>query len=157
MVVGMTALTDATVVHTIETGSVVQGAAQAPVAEIASSGVTLLMPAAVGSLLDSGMGIGHAAKRTVSARYFAPGDRIMAVQYRKVRFSWFSSRSLDKAYLEKGNRWIIDSSIARSEVDEDEEDVTMAEVEDVSIQDLKGVVKIVPGIGSNGDTFVLLE
>jgi|SRR5579859_1176834 len=157
MVVGMITLRDATITHTIETRSVVRGIAQAPVTEISSPGLTGLRAVAVGTLLDSGMGIGHAAKRTIGARYFAPGERVMAVQYRKTRFSWFSRRSLDKAYLEKGNRWIIDSSIARSEEDEDIEDVITAEVEDLSKEDLKGLRKRVYEIGANSETFVLLE
>ncbi len=154
MVVGLIALKDTTVVRTFETNSVIQGEAQAPITEIVSSGLALLMPGAIGSILDSGMGGGRAAGRAIGARYFAPGDRIMAVQYRKVRFSWFSSRSMDKAYLEKGNRWIIDSSLARSEY-EDDEDVIMAELEDITVEDIETQTKEVFEIGEDGDQFVL--
>lgn len=37
----------------------------------------------------------------------APGEQIYAVQYRKLRFNWFSSRHVDKAELERDNRWKV--------------------------------------------------
>jgi hypothetical protein len=38
-------------------------------------------------------------------QYMAQGEQIIAVQYRKVCFSFFSSKSVDKATLAKGTRW----------------------------------------------------
>ena len=35
----------------------------------------------------------------------APGEQINAVQYRKAKFKWYSSRNLDLAQLEKGSMW----------------------------------------------------
>jgi hypothetical protein len=46
----------------------------------------------------------------------AAGEQIHAVQYRKVRFRWFSSRDLDRATLEKGNRWKVHGSLRGQEV-----------------------------------------
>jgi hypothetical protein len=37
----------------------------------------------------------------------AIGEQICAVQYRKVRFKWFSSRDLDTAALDKETRWKV--------------------------------------------------
>jgi hypothetical protein len=44
---------------------------------------------------------GQIHQRTYTAR----GDGMYAVQYRKLRFKWYSSRDLEKATLEKDNRW----------------------------------------------------
>ena len=45
----------------------------------------------------------------------AADEQIYAVQYRKVRFRWFSSRNLDRAALEKG-RWKVHGSLRGQEV-----------------------------------------
>ena len=37
--------------------------------------------------------------------HVAPGKQISAVQYRRVKFKWYSSRNLDKAALGKESRW----------------------------------------------------
>lgn len=62
-------------------------------------------------------------------RYFtAPGERIYAVQYRKVKFRWFSSRNVDRAFLEQNNRWKVFWEV-RGQVN-DEDDVVEAYVYD---------------------------
>jgi len=49
---------------------------------------------------------GHSqGDQCVQRRFVATGEQIIAVQYRKVCFKWFSSRDLDSAGLEKDNRW----------------------------------------------------
>ncbi|OIW23723.1 hypothetical protein CONLIGDRAFT_686635 [Coniochaeta ligniaria NRRL 30616] len=46
------------------------------------------------------------SKSRETAKFDAPGEQVFAVQYRKIRFSWFSSRDkVDAARLEAGNRW----------------------------------------------------
>jgi hypothetical protein len=37
----------------------------------------------------------------------AVGEQVCTVQYRKVRFKWFSSSDLDKTSLEKNSRWKV--------------------------------------------------
>lgn len=39
--------------------------------------------------------------------FVAEGEQIYAIQYRKVRFELLSSRDMDHAYLEEGNRWKV--------------------------------------------------
>jgi hypothetical protein len=46
----------------------------------------------------------------------AAGEQIYAVQYRKVRFRWFSSRDLERAALEKGKQWKVHGSLRGQEV-----------------------------------------
>jgi hypothetical protein len=67
--------------------------------------------------------------------YGAPGEHIYAVQYRKLRFKWFSSRDVDQAVLEPTNRWKL-SLGARGEEDGDEDDVLEADLADG--MDVKG-------------------
>ena len=61
--------------------------------------------------------------------YGAPGEHIYAVQYRKLRFKWFSSRDVDPASLERNNRWKL-SLGARGEEDGEEDDVLEADLAD---------------------------
>jgi hypothetical protein len=46
----------------------------------------------------------------------ATDEQIYAVQYRKVRFRWFSSRDLERAALEKGKQWKVHGSLRGQEV-----------------------------------------
>jgi hypothetical protein len=61
--------------------------------------------------------------------YTACGDGMYAVQYRKLRFKWYSSRNLEKATLEKDNRWKL-SPEARGDDDGDEDDVVEVLLDD---------------------------
>ncbi|KAI8649682.1 hypothetical protein NCS55_01468900 [Fusarium keratoplasticum] len=78
--------------------------ASVPAAVVASAaGVPAPIP------LDSGLDVGGSLSLTSESSetvgYTAVGEQVFAVQYRKVHFSWFSTQKVDKAYLEKGNRW----------------------------------------------------
>ncbi|KAM6485748.1 hypothetical protein HDV62DRAFT_259572 [Trichoderma sp. SZMC 28011] len=55
--------------------------------------------------LDLSFGWKRSVESSEKASFTAPGEQVFAVQYRKVRISWFSSRDVDKTYLESGNRW----------------------------------------------------
>jgi hypothetical protein len=89
--------------------------------------------------LDVGGGRSWNDKCGTLANFIAPGEQVYAVQYRKVNFSWYSSKKLDKAALEKGNRWKVYwlRSGGDEDEDEDDEDVVEAQVkENLSISDL---------------------
>jgi hypothetical protein len=77
--------------------------------------------AALGALPLSGIadpgaegGKGH--QHGVERRFIAPGEQICAVQYRKLSFKWFSSRDVDRAFLENEHRWKMYSNIRGQEV-----------------------------------------
>lgn len=57
------------------------------------------------------------------------GEQIYAVQYRKIRFRWFSSRSVGNSFLEPRNRWKVCFDVRGSEEDEGEGDVVEVGVE----------------------------
>jgi hypothetical protein len=46
----------------------------------------------------------------------AAGEQVYAVQYRKIRFKWHSSRDLNPATLEKGSRWVVHGGVVRGQV-----------------------------------------
>lgn len=56
---------------------------------------------------NSGMGAGAILEygRDGQRHYEAPGERILAVQYRKVKFNFFATKDVDGAFLEPNNRW----------------------------------------------------
>lgn len=52
------------------------------------------------------------------------GEQIYAIQYRKLKFSWFSSRKIEKSFLEHNNRWKVfwEPGIRGGEDDDDDEE-----------------------------------
>lgn len=112
----------------------------------------ITQPAPTG-IMDSGVG-GIRSKQTGQATNFmAPGEHVYAVQYRKIEFSWFSSRSIEKASLEHGNRWKI--YLGGRGDEEDEEDVVDAEVQDYPERDdLEGDCEVF-GFGDEEILYIL--
>jgi len=157
MVVGIVVLRDAKIANTVETTSRVESSIELPVTDAATAGVTSLVPTSLGAILDSGLGAGHLSQNTTETSYFAPGDRIIAVEYRKVRFEWFSSRKAGTAFLEKGNRWIVHHTSSRMEPTDDSEDVVEENLQEVSTKADLDIVYEVYCIGKDGDEFLLLD
>jgi len=69
-------------------------------------------------------------------KFVAPSEQIIAVQYRKVVFKWYSSRSVDRATLESGSRWIVGILENR------EESEVQSDCEEVVDVTLKGFTEI---------------
>lgn len=67
----------------------------------------------------------------------AAGEQVYAVQYRKVRFKWYSSRDLDRAALEKGSQWVV-HGVVRGQVGTN--DVLEATVSDIGQSDDKDIL-----------------
>jgi hypothetical protein len=128
LVCGFKTLTDARVEQSIQQKSGVEASFSVPAAAIAmAAGVPIPIP--LNSGLDVGASLKMEAESDEDLKYTAPGERVYAVQYRKINFSWFSTRKVDKAYLERGNRW---KSYIRDRAGEsgEEEDVIDAELAD---------------------------
>jgi hypothetical protein len=57
-----------------------------------------------------GLNVGGGGKvskdQGVTSEYSAAGERIWALQYRQIKFKWYSSRKLENAALETGARWL---------------------------------------------------
>jgi len=58
-----------------------------------------------GADLTGGIGVDVNAEQRQQSGFDIPGEQIYAVQYRKLKFKWYSSRSLKNGVLEKDNRW----------------------------------------------------
>lgn len=125
LVVGIKTLTDAhiskKVERLVETGGAVQLSGAVSVAPTMGS---ISIKASQSKELDKG------------TNSFAPGEQIYAVQYRKIEFSWFSSRGVGDAFPEDRNRWEVYLGVRGGEV---ENDIVEAELHDyLQKDDLEG-------------------
>lgn len=91
---------------------------------LAAAGIMLPL----GDIADPGVAGNNLKKQGIQRRFIATGEQICAVQYRRIRFKWFSSRDLDRAVLEKENRWKIYWNIRGQE--EGTNDVLEADLQD---------------------------
>jgi hypothetical protein len=139
MVVGIQTLLDAQLseLDVKETGRTFD--ATLPVDSVASAAAGV--PISLTNLFDTGAGGLWNHKWGTLANFIAPGEQVYAVQYRKVNFSWYSSKKVENSALQKGNRWKVywlRSGGVEDEVDdEDNEDIVEAQLkETLSISDL---------------------
>ena len=109
--------------HTMLDAQVVEGAADAlessgqlglPVTEVALAATGVMVP--LGDIADPRVAGNNIKKQGIQRQFVADGEQICAVQYRKVRFKWFSSRDLDTALLEKETRWKMYWNIRGQEI-----------------------------------------
>lgn len=93
-------------------------------ASLAAAGVVVPMT----DLLDAGFAGHNRHDERVQRRFVATGEQVCAVQYRKVRFKWFSSHDLAKAALDRDNRWKVYWNVRSQETRKD--DVLEADLQD---------------------------
>jgi len=159
MVVGIIVAKDATVSCSVETVSAARAEIKMPIAEMTVGELADgSKKTAVGSLLNLGTSGGVESQNSITTSYCAPGDRVIGVQYRKVSFRWFSSGKIEKSFLEGGNRWKLYHVPARSPLgsDNENEDVVMADLEDLSTEDIIGLPgERVCSLGNEEEAFVL--
>lgn len=89
---------------------------------------------AVPSLVQNTLGARVNSLREVNNQrectFSGSGEQIYAVQYRKLRFSWYSSRDIKNSFLEPNNRWkVFWEAGARGEESEDEGEDDVLEVD----------------------------
>lgn len=104
LVCGFKTLTDAEVAVSRSAGAGVDLSAGIPGSLVAAAS-GLPLPILPDSGLDVSVGLSSANESSETTGYTATGEHVYAVQYRKIKFSVFSSRKVEKAYLERGNRW----------------------------------------------------
>lgn len=76
-----------------------------------STGGHVQVPADVlAGLPPMGLDVGGGGKvsndQTASTEFSASGERIWALQYRQIKFKWYSSKKIENASLETGTRWL---------------------------------------------------
>ncbi|KAH6999267.1 hypothetical protein EDB80DRAFT_724513 [Ilyonectria destructans] len=149
LVVGIKTITNAQIVEEVANESRVEGRVQTPVTLAITTAAGIPIP--VDGILDSSIeakGLRALSERT---SFFAPGEQIFAVQYRKIRFARFSSRKVKDATLAKANSW--EMYLGGRGGGEAETEIISAEVSDyVQASDLKGTVYNTAT--DNGDTFI---
>ncbi|GAW18673.1 hypothetical protein ANO14919_081540 [Xylariales sp. No.14919] len=104
-------------------------------------------------MLNVGAGGRHSINRSGKAGFFAPGEQIFAIQYRKIHVSWLKSRDTKNATLKKGNQWKIYMG-ARGETGVAEGVVDLVIGDYVNEEDRTETCKIVE---SNGEKYLRFE
>ena len=66
--------------------------------------------------LDIGGGGTVSKDQTASSEFSAAGERIWALQYRQIKFKWYSSKTIENAALETGTRWMTFNRIAAGSI-----------------------------------------
>lgn len=135
-VTGVKTVTDAKVGSEKTKGGDVSADVTLPIALIASSGAGVPL-SFDGGALNAGTGVTSSRSTSEVTSFTAPGEKIFAIQCRKIRFSFLSSRDADNAALADGAQWsIFLGERGKSEVDE--ETVNAALSESVQKEDLRG-------------------
>ncbi|KAB8272009.1 hypothetical protein BDV30DRAFT_239977 [Aspergillus minisclerotigenes] len=102
LVVGYHTVLDARIGMQRSEGKEIGGQLTAPIsAGLLASGVVVPL----GGLVDPLVGSSTDHNETLEMQFEAPGEQIVAVQYRKVKFGFLSSRNVDMAALNKVARW----------------------------------------------------
>ena len=108
--------------------------------------------------LDVGGGGKVSKDQIASSEFDAAGERIWALQYRQIKFKWYSSKKMENAALETGTRWLtFDARETRytypvgGAVPEDTEDIIEAFIDDeldledqFEVQNTRGETLFIP-------------
>ena len=126
LVVGLKTLQDAKVVLQSEQKRDTEISIEVPVEEaLLAAGV----PIAQGITGGAGVTSSQSSSASTSLQFQVPGEKVIAAQFRKLKFKLFSSREVDNAFLEDGNRWKVyaggqrGGTEADSDTDDEETDV----------------------------------
>ncbi|KAL0631811.1 hypothetical protein Q9L58_009321 [Maublancomyces gigas] len=118
LVVGFYTLTNPSSIQKSTFGALIGGGFQTP--DLAGGAVARPVQDMISARVNSAREVTNHHECTFSGS----GEQIYAIQYRKLKFSWFSSRNIEKSCLERDNRWKVfwDPGIRGEESDEEEED-----------------------------------
>lgn len=121
-VIGFHVMRNAVIEMGKDKSSDASGQGQVPVAAaLAAAGI----PLPVGGITDPKFEAESKKSQEGTVRFKAPGDRVSALQYRRVDFRWLSRKNLDKATLSKDNVW---ESLLRVKGEAEEEGEDVAQV-----------------------------
>ncbi|KAJ5711930.1 hypothetical protein N7488_006086 [Penicillium malachiteum] len=102
VVVGYHTMRDARILDYTENSSEQSAWLELPVEEaLAAAGVGVLL----GGVVNPGLQVQNGRVEGIGRRFVAVGEQICAVQYRKIHVKSFSSRDVDKTFLERNNCW----------------------------------------------------
>ncbi|PWI64609.1 hypothetical protein PCL_09503 [Purpureocillium lilacinum] len=130
LVVGFHTITDATVIHESVAGNGSGACAEIPVSlSLTAAGAV----APLGGIAVPSIGFQRQGVDGARACFVAPGEHVCAIEYRKLRYEWLSSKRIEKARLSDVRQW---SSMERARDEEDGED----DIIDVGLKELDDLV-----------------
>ena len=127
MIVGFHVVTDALIIQESVLGKEAGGQINLPVS-LSLSAVGLIAP--LGNIVDPRVGGQRQIVEGVQTQFLVPGEQVCALQYRKVRHKWLSSRTINNSSLSKNPQWASTDKWRDEEEDEEEEDVIEVEMTD---------------------------
>ena len=119
LVVGYSTLQDAIITEAISTSNHASGSVTAPLSCALSASTGIFIPV---DDIDVAASLNQDQTSSAMKQFTIPGESVCALQYRKIRVKWYSSRNLDKASLDKANMWRTYASV-RGQAAEGEDDV----------------------------------
>ncbi|EPE31136.1 hypothetical protein GLAREA_04103 [Glarea lozoyensis ATCC 20868] len=152
MVVGLHTLQDASIGLDCAASSEAGATLQAPIADSLLPGASAIPGAALDAKFEGGVN----SKSSLGASFVAPGERIIAVQYQRVKFQMSSSKSpkgIADAILDKKTVWKSFGS-ARGGADLDTFEATL--VEKMTEDDIGEDVEVEGTCADNGQVFAIL-
>ncbi|EXM14337.1 hypothetical protein RAB80_016453 [Fusarium oxysporum f. sp. vasinfectum] len=133
MVVGFHTITNARIVQELVHGIGAGGQIHVPF-NLSLAAFGAVVP--LGEIIDPSVGGNTDGVDSAQTSFMALGEQICALQYRKIRHRWLSSKSTDTFRLSKSPRW---SSVERSRDEEDgEDDIIKVEAAPLSENGLDG-------------------
>jgi len=131
LIVGFHTVTDACISQESALKESAGGQINVPVS-LSLAAARLVVP--LGDLIDPGVTVDNLDLDRATSQYTARGEQVCALEYRKIRHRWLSSKLIEKSRLSKVCQW---PSVEQSREDEAEED-DMIEVELDDVQGLDG-------------------
>jgi hypothetical protein len=127
LIVGFHTITNAKISNESIVGNSMSVEMNLPAAlSLAAAGIVLPLA----TPLDPGVGAQRKARDSSRSEFVVPGEQVCALQYRKVRHKWLSSKRLNKARLSAMRQWSsMETSRDEEEGEDDVIEVELAEVE----------------------------
>jgi hypothetical protein len=137
LVVGLMTVLQASISRDDNSSRQMSTSISVPVTDIVTSGASTALPSMLGGdALDVGASASIGRTTSVNSSLIAPGERVIGVQYRKVKFRMFSSHKIENSYLDSKNpnRWQMFTGGDRGESD----DIIEADVDgEMELDDLE--------------------
>ncbi|KAK2612043.1 hypothetical protein QQS21_002008 [Conoideocrella luteorostrata] len=131
LIVGFHTITDASIRQESMAGKRAGGHVQVPVS-LSSAAVGAVAP--LGGIVDPSVDFQRQGLDGEQSYFVAPGEQVCAIEYRKIRHAWLSSKHIDKSRLSDVRQW---PTMERMRDEEDgEDDIVQVVLEDVD--DLDG-------------------
>lgn len=135
LVIGFHTVTDARIVHESIEEHQLAGEVTLPV-RLSLAAVGAIAP--LGGIFDPAAAGHQRALDGAKTQFVAPGEQICAVQYCKVTYRWWHSKTMDNLQLSKVWWWTAQESWRRASVDEAKDEPDILEVEIEELERLEG-------------------